>query len=156
MSNIIWTAQGVLTGALGDAPAICEIKRVGKRFFIATPDGTLRLVSRENIKDIGKTIAQNDKTVRVQINCLSKAQVGRLANDLKCDSGKDVCIVRMNPKKDGAYLRILRTAIDTGRTVTKTCENGLKVNLGAVGYQRTAPYSYQIFFLGDEQNEKCK
>ena len=75
-----------------------EIKRVGRKIVIATRDGAIP-ISRDSVTQLTKQIEQGNKSVKIRANGLSRAQVGRIAGDLKNSSGMGVYIRRAPVKQ---------------------------------------------------------
>ena len=68
-----------------------EIKRIGRQIVIVNNSSVVP-ISKVNIIDLKKQIEALNKTVKITTCGLSRAQVGRIANDLRENSGLGIYV----------------------------------------------------------------
>lgn len=78
-----------------------EIKRIGKNIFIVDEQGIVSPVSQKHVKGLSTSVLKNRNSAIIKANGLSRAQVGRIAGDLKNNSSYGVYIRKVAAPKLG-------------------------------------------------------
>ena len=79
--------------------AVGEIRRIGKNVVIVDEQGSLIPISHKYVKNLRTSALRNRRSAIIKANGLSRAQVGRIAGDLKEGSPVGVYIRRVSTPK---------------------------------------------------------
>lgn len=79
--------------------AVGVIRRIGKSVVVVDECGSLVPISHEYVKSLKTSALRNRHSAIIKANGLSRAQVGRIAGDLKEGSSVDVYIRRVPTPK---------------------------------------------------------
>ena len=85
----------------GKHSTVGEIKRVGKHIVVIDESGSFLPISYNNVKNLRSYALREKRSAIIRANGLSRAQVGRIAGDLKEGAPIDVYIRKVAvPKSD--------------------------------------------------------
>lgn len=81
--------------------SVCEIRRHGKDVVIVNKSGSLTPISHKHVRELGQNALKSKRSAIIKANGLSRAQVGRIASDLREDSNVEVYIRKTPVRKVG-------------------------------------------------------
>lgn len=81
------------------SPLVCEIKRIKKQLVMRDNNGKIEPVSQNKIRELRNIVLSDGSSVKIEVTGVSRAEVGRIAGDLKGNSPTKVYARKIEPTR---------------------------------------------------------